>query len=247
MNILIVEDEELYADQLEMLVEKMGYTCLGIADNSVDALAVVSNKPPDILLMDVHIQGDFDGIDLTQEIRKEYPHIPVVFITSMTDDMTFRRASRTGRIQFIVKPFSDLQLQRAIELAMQDAKPGTADKSGVAEKWESDLVLGGHLFVKMGNRLEKIHCQDILYIEADDKHCYLHLPEKRYIVHMSLKQIRDQLDEKVFFQSHRSFLINISQIMTINLDDQMVLFERKEAPISKRNREALLKRLKYLT
>ena len=59
MNILIVEDEELYADQLEMLVEKMGYTCLGIADNSVDALAVVSNKPPDILLMDVHIQGDF--------------------------------------------------------------------------------------------------------------------------------------------------------------------------------------------
>lgn len=247
MNILIVEDEDLYADQLEILVEKMGYTCLGIADNSADAMAVVAKNPPDMLLMDVHIQGDYDGIELTQEIRKENPHIPVVFITSMTDDMTFRRASRTGRIQFIVKPFSDLQLQRAMELAIQDAEPGAADKSGVAKRWDSDLVLGDHLFVKMGNRLEKARVQDILFIEADDKHCYLHLPEKRYIVHMSLKQIRDQLDEQVFFQSHRSYLINISRIKTINLDDQVVLFEGKEAPISKRNREALLKRLKYLT
>jgi DNA-binding LytR/AlgR family response regulator len=246
MNILIVEDEDLYADQLEMLVEKMGYTCLGIADNSVDALAVVSKNPPDILLMDVHIQGDYDGIELTQEIRRVYPHIPVVFITSMTDDMTFRRASRTGRIQFIVKPFSDLQLQRAMELALQDAEPGTADKGGGTQKWDSGLVSGDHVFVKMGNRLEKIHWQDILYVEADDKHCYLHLPEKRYIVHMSLKQVRDQLDAQVFFQSHRSYLINISRIKTINLDDQVVLFEGKEAPISRRNREALLNRLKYL-
>jgi len=247
MNILIVEDEDLYADQLEMLVEKMGYTCLGIADNSVDALAIVAKSQPDMLLMDVHIQGDYDGIELTQEIRKEFPHIPVVFITSMTDDMTFRRASRTGRIQFIVKPFSDLQLQRAMELAIQDVEPAVPNKESMPGKWETDLVLGDHLFVKMGNRLEKIRLRDLLYIEADDKHCYLHLHEKRYIVHMSLKHIRDQLDEEVFFQSHRSFLINITQIKTINLDDQVVVFAGKEAPISKRNREALLKRLKYLT
>ena len=247
MNILIVEDEDLYADQLEILVEKMGYTCLGIADNSADAQALVAHSRPDVLLMDVHIQGDYDGIELTQRIRQDLPEIPVVFITSMTDDMTFRRASRTGRIQFVVKPFSDLQLQRAIELAIQDVEPGVADKGSATEKWESDLVLGDHLFVKMGNRLEKVRVQDILFIEADDKHCYLHLPEKRYIVNMSLKQIRDQLDEQVFFQSHRSYLINISRIKTINLDEQVVLFEGKVAPISKRNREALLKRLKYLT
>lgn len=247
MNILIVEDEDLYADQLEMLVEKMGYTCPGIADNSADALALVARSQPDVLLMDVHIQGDYDGIELTQRIRQDLPHIPVVFITSITDDMTFRRASRTGRIQFIVKPFSDLQLQRAIELAIQDVKTDSTSKESEGTTWQNDLFLGGHLFVKLGNRLEKIQMQDILFIEADDKHCYLHLPEKRYIVHMSLKLIRDQLDEQLFFQSHRSYLINISRIKTINLDDQVVVFEGKEAPISKRNREALLKRLKYLT
>ena len=247
MNILIVEDEDLYADQLEMLVEKMGYTCLGIADNSVDALAFVANNPPDLLLMDVHIQGDYDGIELTQEIRKENPYIPVVFITSMRDDMTFRRASRTGRIQFIVKPFSDLQLQRAIELAVQDIELVAANKGSVTEKWETDLILDDHVFVKTGNRLEKIKLGDLLYIEADDKHCYLHVPDKRYIVHMPLKQLRQQMDEDLFFQSHRSYLINISQIKSINLEEQLIVFDRKEAPISKRNREALLKRLKYLT
>jgi DNA-binding LytR/AlgR family response regulator len=245
MNILIVEDEDLYADQLEMLVEKMGYHCSGITDNSVDALALVARNRPDVLLMDVHIQGDYDGIELTQMIRKEFPYIPVVFITSMTDDMTFRRASRTGRIQFIVKPFSDLQLQRAIELAIQDIPPEGSKKN--TDKWEADLVLGDHLFVKIGNRLEKIQLTDIVYIEANDKHCFLHLPTKRFVVHMPLKQMRELLDDKLFFQSHRSYLINISRIKTISLDDQVVLFEGKEAPISKRNREALLKHLKYLT
>jgi len=247
MNIMIVEDEDLYADQLEMLVEKIGYNCLGIADNSVDALAMVTRNRPDVLLMDIHIQGNYDGIELTQMIRKDLPHIPVVFITSMTDDMTFRRASRAERIQFVVKPFSDLQLQRAIELAIQDVNTKATNKERERSTWQKDLFLGGHLFVKLGNRLEKIQVQEILFIEADDKHCYLHLPEKRYIIHMSLKQIRDQLDDQVFFQSHRSYLINISQIKKINLDDQMVLFDGKEAPISKRNRDALLKRLKYLT
>lgn len=247
MNILIIEDEDLYADQLEMLVEKMGYHCSGITDNSVDALALVARNRPDVLLMDVHIQGDYDGIELTQMIRKDFPYIPVVFITSMTDDMTFRRASRMGLIQFIVKPFSDLQLQRAIELAIQDVKTDSTGKEREGTTWQKYLLLGDHLFVKLGNRLEKIRVQSILFIEADDKHCFLHLPTKRFVVHMPLKQMRELLDDQLFFQSHRSYLINISQIKTINLDDQVVLFEGKEAPISKRNREALLKRLKYLT
>ena len=247
MNILIIEDEDLYADQLEMLVEKMGYTCLGITDNRADALAVVARNRPDVLLMDVHLQGTHDGIELTREIRSIYSDVSVVFVTSLRDDLTFRRASRIPHIQFIVKPFSDLQLQRAMELAIQDVKPEIKEPARSGQEWASEVVLGDHLFVKVGNRLEKIRLENLLFIEADDKHCYLHVPDKRYIVHMPLKKLRQQMDEDLFFQSHRSYLINISQIKSINLEEQLVRFDRKEAPISKRNREALLKRLKYLT
>ena len=57
MKVLIVEDEELYADRLEMLVEKLEYELIGIADNSTDALRLIESNPPDFILMDIYIRG----------------------------------------------------------------------------------------------------------------------------------------------------------------------------------------------
>ncbi|MBK9487858.1 MAG: response regulator [Haliscomenobacter sp.] len=174
MKILIVEDEELYADKLEMLIEKLEYTHLGTVDNSTAALQLIRKNPPDLILMDIHIQGAHDGIELADLISKEFD-IPIVFITSLQDDLTFNRAARTRPKQFITKPFNELQLQRSIELCVRNLP----DQSAEEPEWETDLLFKDHLFIKVRQKLEKVASNDILYAEADGRYCQIYTEEKK--------------------------------------------------------------------
>ena len=80
VSVLIVEDEELYADKMEMQLEKLDYKHLGTVDNSKDALQLIDKDAPDLILMDINIQGEYDGIELADMIHKK-SMIPIIFIT----------------------------------------------------------------------------------------------------------------------------------------------------------------------
>lgn len=241
MKILIVEDEELYADKLEMLVEKLEYELVGIVDNSADALAKIRQNPPDLILMDVHLQGEHDGIELADLINREF-NIPVIFITSLLDDLTFNRASRAKPIYFINKPFSDIQLQRSIELTVRQL--GT--QANEPQEWEQDVIFKEHLFIKVRQKLEKVAIKDIVYLEADGRYCQIFTEGKKYLVRLSLQECMELLPAAEFLQTHRSYLINAEKIQTIDLQDNFIQLDKFQVPLSKRHREVLLKKLNWL-
>ena len=239
MKILIVEDEELYADRLEMLVEKLEYELVGIVDNSTDALKIIEKNPPDFILMDIHIQGQYDGIELAAQIQQGFD-IPIIFITSLQDDLTFNRAARTNPIHFLTKPFSDLQLQRTIELTIRNlAQPG-------AEDWDNDLVFKNHLFIKVRQKLEKIAIEDILFIEADGRYCQICTEGKKFLVRLSLQDLSGLLPASSFIQVHRSYVVNASKILNIDLQDSFIQINQHQVPLSKRHRELLLKKINWI-
>lgn len=239
MKILIVEDEELYADRLEMLIEKLEYELLGIVDNSTDALQMIEINRPDFILMDVYIKGQYDGIELAARIRQNYD-IPIIFITSLQDDLTFQRAARTNPIHFITKPFSDLQLQRSIELSIRSmAKMEEND-------WKNDIVFKDHLFIKVRQKLEKIVVEDILFVEADGQYCQIITEEKKYLVRLSLQELSGMLSKTSFIQVHRSYLLNANKLKNIDLQDNFIQVYQYQIPLSKRHREQLLKKLNWI-
>lgn len=239
MKILIVEDEELYSARLEMLVEKLEYELLGIVDNSSEALQIIGQTPPDLILMDIYIQGQYDGIELAARIQQEFD-IPIIFITSLQDDLTFKRAARTNPIQFITKPFSDLQLQRSIELSIRNLVEQ-------AEKpWENDLVFKDHLFIKVRQKLEKVAIEGILFVEADGRYCQICTEEKKYLVRLSLQELSEMLPSASFIQVHRSYVVNASKIINIDLQDSFIQIKQHQVPLSKRHRELLLKKLNWI-
>ena len=128
MKILIVEDEALYADQLEMLCEQLGYEVVGICDNAFSALDTFHRTQPDLSLLDINLDGEVDGIQLAGQISAKEP-VPFIFISSLEDDATFQRAQATMPAAYMLKPFNNLQLQRSIELAvgrLQDVADTTA-------------------------------------------------------------------------------------------------------------------------
>jgi DNA-binding LytR/AlgR family response regulator len=241
MKILIVEDEALYADKLEMLIEQLEYEHLATVDNSSDALRLVREQTPDLILMDIYIRGEHDGIELANLILKIQP-IPIIFITSLQDDLTFNRAARINPIQFVQKPFNDLQLQRSIELSIKNLAASPASES----EWENDLFVKDYLFIKVRNKLEKVALNEILYLESDGHYCQIFTENKKYLVRMGLQEMEEKLPKEIFIQTHRSYLINVDKIRSIDLQDSFIQLKEHQIPLSKRQKEVLVKKLNWI-
>lgn len=238
VSVLIVEDEPLYADQIEMLLDKLGYVLFGVLDESTDVLARLEVGIPDLILMDVHIKGAYDGIELTEKIHERFA-LPVIFITSLKDDMTFNRASRTDAVNFIVKPFDELQLQRAIELALKKNILSQNNNEMSSESPES------HFFVRQNQSLERVDIQDVLFIEADVNYCLIHLEDRKYVLKVSLTELSKRLPSNQFLLTHRSYLVNQKKITSVNLKEGTVLVGGRSIPLSRRNKAMVLQALNY--
>jgi two-component system, cell cycle sensor histidine kinase and response regulator CckA len=116
-RILIVEDELIVATDLQSRLVALGYLAVGTAVNADQALAMSDRLRPDLVLMDIHLEGDHDGISTASQIRRDY-QLPVVFLTAYSDDATLERAKVTEPFGYILKPFEDRELKTVIEMAL---------------------------------------------------------------------------------------------------------------------------------
>ncbi|HLP15072.1 MAG TPA: response regulator [Bacteroidota bacterium] len=116
-TILVVEDEAITGIEIRRILEQHGYTVLPVVDDGTKAIEAVSAYHPDLVLMDIHLNGGIDGI-VAAEMLAAHSTIPVVYLTSTTDDATFERAMATAPYGYIVKPFTDRDLFTTVETAL---------------------------------------------------------------------------------------------------------------------------------
>jgi two-component system, response regulator PdtaR len=116
-KILIVEDDFIVAIDLKQHLEKIGYKVLEIADNGIDAIKKTQEKNPDLILMDISLKGDMDGIDAAEQIHK-LCNTPLIYLSGYVDEKTKRRANITNPLGYIVKPFVDKEIKNIIGLAV---------------------------------------------------------------------------------------------------------------------------------
>ncbi len=117
-NIFIVEDEVIVAADLENKLRHKGYDVVGIAACGEDALEMIKTHTPDLILMDIQLEGAMDGIEASAAIQDRYD-VPVVYLTAHSDQTTLSRAKLTGAFGYILKPFDDRDLEIQIELALR--------------------------------------------------------------------------------------------------------------------------------
>lgn len=118
IRIFLVEDDDVLARTTEWRINKLEYEFAGRAANGKDAIAQISRIRPDIILMDIHLQGEMDGV-VTAGIIKKSLDIPIIFLTSCMDKETISRAKETGPDGYLVKPFENRDLMVAVELAVR--------------------------------------------------------------------------------------------------------------------------------
>ena len=238
IKIFIVEDEMIIAANISLQLTNLGYEVSGIVPRGEEALQHIQENKPDIVLLDINLKGNIDGIETAELMQKEYS-IPIIYLTANADEIHFNRAKKTNPHAFISKPFKKLDLQRAIELTVNRLQ---ADQ-GIMEVEEDSpsFILSDCIFVKHHEKMVKIVIKDILYIEAERNYSCIHSKGKDYLLVTTLKNIDMKLPEAHFLRIHRSFIVNISQIDEVATSH--IVIGKKAIPISKPLKKELMKRL----
>jgi CheY-like chemotaxis protein len=122
-KIFIVEDEGLVALDVEDQIRALGYEVAGIASSGEEAIELAGRLSPDLIIMDVTLQGDIDGIEAVREIRKKADP-GIVFMTAHSDRATLERINHLGSVGFITKPLNTTDLRTVIEKALASQKSG---------------------------------------------------------------------------------------------------------------------------
>jgi len=118
-QIMVVEDESIVAEHIRISLQNMGYSVTSIASSGAKAIKDAEDKSPDLVLMDIVLDGEMDGIETAKIIRSRF-NIPVVFLTAFSDENILERAKITEPFGYVIKPFNDTDLRINIELALHN-------------------------------------------------------------------------------------------------------------------------------
>lgn len=116
-KIMVVEDERIVAKDLELTLKRLGYSVPATASSAADAPSKAGKHRPDLVLMDIHLQGEIDGIAVARRPRSEM-NIPVIYLTAYADDATVARARETEPFGYLLKPFNERELRSMLEVAI---------------------------------------------------------------------------------------------------------------------------------
>jgi DNA-binding LytR/AlgR family response regulator len=238
VSILIVEDELIISRDMYGMLTRMGYEVIGDAMDYDEAIAILEERIPDLILLDINLNGKRDGIDLATEINRKYD-VPFIFTTSHSDPATLQRAGETNPINYLVKPFKQEQLFTAIQLGLQ--KVAAAPTSSGKPDEDAPLVYKGTLFIKDKFAYMKLVISDIRYIKSDGNYLEIHTAEaKPAVIRASMGTFMEKLDSN-FVRCHKSYIINLEHVGRIEASH--VTIGEDKIPITKNYSDELFRRL----
>lgn len=244
-KILIVEDEAILFIELKRLLTKNNYKIIGYGANGYtksyeEAMKVIRKEIPDIVLIDIVLIGEKDGIDLAKEINRL--KIPFVFLSANSDNYTLNKAKETNPNTFLIKskPFNDNQLLATLQMAInQKEKPQPTKGIAAREVMENNQYSNTHTLLDFDeicfivtNSINR----NTTIINVVDSNCdQSPFKFKRYYLNESLKSLNSILPDN-FIQIHKSYIINLDKIHTKPKRGKIILFN-KELPIGNHFKE----------
>lgn len=237
-KVLIVEDEFSIALDIKISLEKLDYVIVGIASTYKEAIKYSEETIPDIVIMDINISGDKNGIDAAEDIYAKYK-IPIVFLTANGDDTTFKEALQSKPFGFLLKPFNIKELSFTLQIALQKQVENKSSGVMLPNNKVSDT-----LFVKDKSQLIRVKIDEILWVEAMDNYTQIITRNKRVVVNMFLKEFYEKVPQDKFLRIHRSYMVALDKIDKI--ENRFVFIGDKNIPVSKAYKSQLLERLDIL-
>jgi DNA-binding LytR/AlgR family response regulator len=225
LKILLVEDELIIAEMIKEMLEDMGHTMVGIVSNSAVLDDFLNrNKQPDLVILDINLQADLDGITIAEKwlMPNGIPHI---YLTSYSDASTVRRAAITNPEGYLLKPFSAEDLFATIELVRARKQ-----------------ISGKSMVLKDGRDVIKLDTSKVLFVKSDNNYLEIVTDKKHHLVRMTLDAFLQTANDANFIRTHRSYAVNIQKLDAIK--GSSLLLGKYSCPISRSYKDDLLGSLK---
>jgi DNA-binding LytR/AlgR family response regulator len=225
LQCMIIDDEPLARKGLKEYMADTGFLQLaGEYENAVKASGALAAEKPDLLFLDIQMPK-MNGVDFLRSL----PHPPMVIFTTAHSEYALQ-AFELNVIDYLVKPVSFDRFLKAVMKARDFA--GYRSAKSASENY---------FFIKCDNKIEKVAFADILYIEALQNYVAVYTPQRKLITYLTFKAIEDYLPEEQFIKVHKSYIVSVSKIDSI--DGQDVFIGQQQVPISRGLKEEVMKRV----
>ncbi|MGB0175772.1 MAG: response regulator [Owenweeksia sp.] len=249
VKVLIVEDEVLVGRDIAARLKNAGYHIVDCVDTGREALHTLEKEMADIVLLDINLIGDMDGIETAEKIRARY-ELPIIFLTSLSDQETAERAKNARPAAYMLKPFNERQLHIAIQLAVSNyasqkpaVLPHEKSEKTVGDQ-EEHYLLNDSIFIRNRNRFEKVPFKAIQWLQADSNCTHIHTEEGKYFLTVTLGVIMDRLKYEQLVRTHRSYAINITHVTSF--EGNCLFVGKQEIPVSRNYRDEVFRNFQTL-
>lgn len=241
LQILIVENEAIIAEDIRVTLIELGYNVVGIASSYEEATALLESVLPDFIMMDILLDGDKDGITLAADIQKKH-NLPFLFLTSHSDRATLERAKAVHPSGYLLKPFEKEDIFTSIEVAMSNFNSRLLSSKVRTPNLNPDAP--ACIYVKDKHVYVRVPIISIHYLKSEGNYLHIYGQQFHHMLRATQKEVFDILPENQFIRVHRSFIVNVSSILAIFPD--AVDVPNAKVPLQKGFREELMAKLKTI-
>jgi DNA-binding LytR/AlgR family response regulator len=222
---IICDDEPFARKGLQGYVEQIDFLSLrGVCETAIELNSLLKKEPADLLFLDIEMPY-ITGI----EFLRNFPNPPKVILTTAYEKYALQ-GFELEVMDYLLKPISFDRFLRAANKAFDYFRGQQGPASG-----------GDYIFVKADSKLEKIHFGDILFAEALENYVAIYTREKKVITHLTLKMLQEKLPASAFIQPHKSWLVSIEKIDSI--EGNILHIGAFQVPISKYQKEEVMEKI----
>lgn len=241
LSVLIVESDLEFARQTKEVISALDFVDVRVSFSYEEAKSIIRNDKPDLVVLDIHLNGQREGIELAKKCSKH--NVLVIYTTADKSESVFNEAKQTFPVAYLVKPYSSFTLQSAIEAV---AHLNKIDTTQATSKSTKDYVLDDSFFIKSGHSLYRIKLDTIKWISSDGNYCEISTDFKKHTVKLSLAKMSRILEDSNFVRVHQSTLIPLDRITNIDLNTNEIAIDNEIIAIGRSYRVELLKKLQRI-
>lgn len=240
-KILVVEDEILVATDIEESLEGLGYTVQNSVSTGLGAIEEVEKCLPSLILMDINLKGEMTGIEAAKVIGNNH-NVPIVYLTANADLATIDQAKVSLPYGYIIKPFTDKELQTNIEIALFKFENDLKLKME-SEQFNTFFDLKDHeknqLIIHGNKGLEKIDIDKVYFLEEEESHTIIHLFDEEIITKKSLLDTASLFPVGNFIQVSEQFIINKSKVFVVKYPEVIIADKMSVITVDAKYRDIL--------
>lgn len=226
-KVYVVEDIAISRMSLETMLIENQYEVSGSAATAESAWDEIQKTEIDLLLLDVNLAGQKNGIWLAQQVRKHL-NIPIVYLTAYGDQQTLKEVLDTKPDGYLMKPYQEKVLLTTITIALDNFN--LYQQAIIAEKRT-------YVFIKDKQKKIKIKLQDILYVKSEGNYLELIFLERKYVIRKKLSEFMNEISNDDFVQCHRRFVVNTKNINALSKD--MIEINSEQIPLSSKYKKEI--------